>query len=46
MKEYGDEKSKHVGVCKDCKEEKVVRWYLTIKQKEVEVCDECYVRFQ
>jgi hypothetical protein len=42
MKEYGTEKSEHLGTCNDCKEKKVVRWFLTIEQKEVEVCEECY----
>lgn len=44
MKDYGTEKSKHIAVCLDCKEKKIVRWYLTTEQKEVEVCDDCYLR--
>ena len=43
MKAYGEETSMHVGICKECKNEKVVRWHLTTEQQEVEVCDSCYL---
>lgn len=41
-KEYGSKKSEHLGICIECKEEKIVRWYLTDEWEEIEICDDCY----
>ena len=43
MKEYGTVETEHMGICKDCKEIKTVRLFLTNAQEEVTVCVECYM---
>jgi hypothetical protein len=43
-KKYGTEESKHLGICVECKEEKITRLYLSMETKECSVCDDCYLK--
>lgn len=44
MKEYGTEKTEHIGICDDCNENKMLRLFLTTDKEEVNVCIDCYIK--